>query len=67
MDNAIDPLIIERARNVADGRPNFRIVWTAEQLQRIGQAIEEGDHAFLATLEAAMRQAFDAALTPQRG
>ena len=67
MDNAIGPLLIERARNVADGRPNHRIVWTAEQLQRIGQAVEEGDQAFLATIEEVVRQAFDAALTPRRG
>jgi hypothetical protein len=38
-----------------------------EQLQRIEQAIEAGDQAFLATVEEAMRRALGAALTPQMG
>jgi hypothetical protein len=43
------------------------IAWTTEQLRRIGQASQEGDEAFLATLEEAIRRALAAALTPQRG
>jgi hypothetical protein len=67
MDEATGPLTIERAWSAADGRHVYRIVWTTAQLQRIGQASREGDQAFLATLEEAIRQALTAALTPQSG
>ncbi|MGH8067508.1 MAG: hypothetical protein ACRERE_20190 [Candidatus Entotheonellia bacterium] len=67
MDDTIGPLIIERAWNAADRRQACRIRWTTEQLRRIGQAVREGDQAFLAMIEQAMRRALEAALTPQRG
>jgi len=67
MEETIGPFIIERVWNAADGGQVCRIVWTAEQLQRIGQAVEEGDQAFLAEIEQVMRRALDIALTPQKG
>jgi hypothetical protein len=67
MDDPVGPLIMERVWNAADSQPAYRIRWTTEQLRRIGQAVKEGDEAFLATLEQAMRRALKAALTPQRG
>jgi hypothetical protein len=67
MKDTIGPLIIERAWNAADGRQAYRIRWTTVQLRRIGQAVQEGDQAFLATIEQAIRRALEAALTPQRG
>jgi hypothetical protein len=67
MNDTIGPLIIERAWNAADGRQACRIHWTTAQLRRIGQAVREGDEAFLAMVEQAMRRALEAALTPQRG
>jgi hypothetical protein len=51
MEETIGPFIIERVWNAADGRQVCRIVWTTEQLHRIGQAVEEGDHAFLAEVD----------------
>lgn len=67
MNDTIGPLIIERVWNAADRQQACRIRWTTEQLRRIGQAVREGDEAFLATIEQAMRRALEAALTPQRG
>lgn len=67
MNDTIGPLIIERAWNASDGRQACRIRWTTAQLRRIGQAVREGDQAFLATIEQAIRRALEAALTPQRG
>jgi hypothetical protein len=66
MDDTMGVLIIERVWNAADGRQVCRILWTTEQLRRIGQAVQEGDQAFLATVEEAMREALEEALTPQR-
>jgi hypothetical protein len=67
MNDTIGPLIIERAWNTADRRQVCRIRWTTAQLRRIGQAVREGDEAFLAAIEQAIRQALEAALTPERG
>jgi hypothetical protein len=67
MDDTMGPLVIERVWNATAGRPECRVVWTTEQLRRIGQAVKMGDQAFLAAVEQAMRQALDAALTPQTG
>jgi hypothetical protein len=67
MHETIGPLIIERAWNAADGRQEYRIRWTMAQLRRIGQAVRDGDRAFLAAVEQAIRRALEAALTPQRG
>jgi hypothetical protein len=67
MDDAMGPLIIERVWKAADRQPAYRIQWTTAQLQRIGQAVREGDEAFLAMVEQAMRRALESALTPQRG
>jgi len=50
MEEAVGPLLIERTWSAVDGRHSYRIAWTAEQLQRIGQAIEQGDEAFLAEI-----------------
>jgi hypothetical protein len=66
MDDAIGLLHITRAWSVEDGQQVWRITWTTEQLQRIEQAIEEGDQPFLATVEEAMRRALGTALTPQK-
>ena len=66
MNETIGPLIIERTWNDADGQHACRIRWTTAQLRRIGQAVREGDQAFLATIEQAIRRALEAALTPQR-
>ena len=67
MDDGMGPLIIKRAWSPAHGRPAWQIAWTTEQLRRIGQAVEAGDETFLATVEAAIRQALHEALTPQKG
>lgn len=67
MDKPIGSVRVERAWSAVDGRHSYRIAWTTEQLRRIGQASQEGDQAFLATLEEAIRRALAAALTPQRG
>ena len=67
MDDTMGVLIIERIWNAADGRQTCRILWTTAQLRRIGQAVEEGDQAFLATVEEAMREALERVLTPQGG
>jgi hypothetical protein len=67
MDDLVGPLIIERVWKATDRQPAYRIHWTTAQLRRIGQAVREGDQAFLATIEQAMRRALEAALTPQRG
>jgi hypothetical protein len=67
MNDPVGPLIIERVWKAADRQPAFRIRWTTAQLQRIGQAVREGDEAFLAMVEQAVRRALEAALTPQRG
>jgi hypothetical protein len=65
MDDPVGPLIIERVWTTTDQQPAYRIHWTAAQLRRIGQAVRDGDQAFLATIEQAMRRALEAALTPQ--
>lgn len=65
MDEAMGPLSSKRTWSTVDGRYSYQIVWTAEQLRRIGQAIEQGDAAYLARVEEAMRQALNAALTSQ--
>jgi hypothetical protein len=67
MDERMGPLITKRAWSAAEGRHICQIVWTTEQLRRIGQAVEEGDEAFLAIIEEAMCRVLDAALTPQKG
>jgi hypothetical protein len=67
MDDAVGPLSIKRVWKATDQQPAYRIHWTTAQLRRIGQAVREGDQAFLATIEQAMRQPLEAALTPQRG
>ena len=67
MDDSMGPLTIERVWNAADRQSGCRIRWTTTQLRRIGQAVKEGDEAFLAAIEQAMRRAVEAALTPQRG
>lgn len=67
MDDTIGELIMARVWNAANKQPACQIRWTTEQLRRIGQAVEEGDEVFLATIEQAMRRALEAALTSQRG
>jgi len=67
MDDTIGALVIERVWNAADGRQACRILWTTAQLKRIGQAVQEGDQAFLATVEEAVRKALEGVLTPQVG
>jgi hypothetical protein len=67
MDDTIGVLIIERVWNAVDGRQACRIRWTTAQLKRIGQAVQEGDQAFLTNVEDAMRKALEEALTPQKG
>ena len=67
MDDAVGPLIMERVWNAADRQPAWRIRWTTAPLQRMVRAVKEGDEAFLAAIEQAMRRALEAALTPQRG
>jgi hypothetical protein len=67
MDERMGPLITKRAWSAAEGRHICQIAWTTEQLRRIGQAVEEGDEAFLAIIEEAMCRVLDAALTPQKG
>jgi hypothetical protein len=67
MDDTIGVLNIERIWNAADGRQVCRIRWTTAQLRQIGQAVREGDQAFLATVEEAMRKALEGALPPQGG
>jgi hypothetical protein len=67
MDDTMGALIIARVWNAANKQPTYRICWTTEQLRRIGQAVKEDDAVFLATIEQAMRQALETALTPARG
>jgi hypothetical protein len=67
MDDAVGPLSIKRVWKATDRQPAYRIHWTTAQLRWIGQAVREGDQAFLATIEQAMRQPLEAVLTPQRG
>lgn len=67
MDDAMGPFIIERVWDAADEQYVFRIAWTTEQLRQIGQAIRENDQTLLTAIETAVRQAFEAALSPQRG
>jgi hypothetical protein len=67
MDDAMGPLIIERVWDAASERQVFRVAWTTEQLRQIGQAIREDDQTFLTAIETALRRAFAAALSPQRG
>ena len=67
MNTAVGPLVIERVPDATDGRVSYRIGWTPAQLRRIAQAVEAGDQGFLAMMEAAMRQALGAVLTPQKG
>jgi hypothetical protein len=67
MDDPVGPLIIERVWKATVRQPAYRIHWTTAQLRRIGQAVKEGDQAFLAMIEQAVRRALKAALTPQQG
>jgi hypothetical protein len=67
MDDLVGSLIIGRVWTTTDRQLAYRIRWTTAQLRRIGQAVSDGDQAFLATIEQAMRRALEAALTPQRG
>jgi hypothetical protein len=67
MDDAMSPLIIESVWDAAGGRQVFRIAWTTEQLRQIGRAIREDDQTCLRAVETALRQALEAALSPQRG
>jgi hypothetical protein len=67
MDDVVGPLIIECVWKTTDRQPAYRIRWTTAQLRRIGQAVREGDQAFLATIEQAMRRALEAVLTPPQG
>ena len=67
MDDPVGPRIIERVWQATDRQLVYRMHWTTAQLRRIGHAVRDGDQAFLATIEPAMRRALEAALTPQRG
>jgi hypothetical protein len=67
MDDPLGALIIERVWKATDRQQAYRIRWTTAQLRRIGQAVKEGDQAFLATIDQAVRRALEAALTPQQG
>lgn len=62
MDEAIGPVDIKRTWSAMDGRYSYRIAWTAEQLRRIGQAIEQGEEAYLEQLEQAIRWALNQAI-----
>jgi hypothetical protein len=64
MAEGIGQFTIQRAWSNINGQASCQIAWTTEQLLRIEQAIEEGDDAFLATVEEAVRRALHAALTP---
>jgi hypothetical protein len=64
MAEGIGQFMIKRAWSHVNGQASCQIAWTTEQLLRIEQAIEEGDDAFLATVEEAVRRALRAALTP---
>ena len=66
MDDAGRLVIVERAWN-ADRQLYDRMVWTAVQLRRIGQAVKEDDRAFLGASEQAMCRALETARTKQRG
>jgi hypothetical protein len=61
MGDPIGPLHVERTWSAATGRSGYRIAWTAEQLRRFGQAVEQGDAAYLRNVEEAMRRALDGA------
>ncbi|HXH12754.1 MAG TPA: hypothetical protein VNP04_23675 [Alphaproteobacteria bacterium] len=65
MDDAMGPLSIKRTWSAMDGRYSYRIAWTAEQLRRIGQAIEQGEEAYLERVEQAIRLALNLGLTSQ--
>jgi hypothetical protein len=67
MEDPLGPLIIERVWQATDRQATYRIQWTTAQPKRIGQAVSEGDEAFLSMVEQAMRRALEAALTPQHG
>ena len=67
MDGRMSPIRVQHEWNSAGGKPVCHITWTNEQLHQIAQAVQEGDETFLATVEAAIRQALDAALLPQAG
>jgi hypothetical protein len=67
MDDTMGVISIERVWNAADGRQAYRILWTTAQLRCNGQAVQEGDQAFLATVEEAVRKALEGARTPQGG
>jgi hypothetical protein len=67
MDDPVGPLIVERVWKATGRQPAYRICWSTAQLRRIGQAVKDGDQAFLATIEQAVRRALEAVLTPQRG
>lgn len=65
MDGRMGALRIQYAGNAVGGQIEYQIAWTHEQLQQIEQALEEGDEAFLATVEAAIRLALDTVLKPR--
>lgn len=65
MDEAIGPVDITRTWSAMDGRYSYRITWTAEQLRRIGQAIEQGEEAYLKRLEQVIRWALNQAIAHQ--
>jgi hypothetical protein len=65
MHEGIGSLTIKHERRVTDGQHVCEIARTTEQLQQIAQAIDEGDEAFLATVEGAILRALDEALIPQ--
>jgi hypothetical protein len=67
MDDPVGPLIIERVWKATGQQPAYRIRWSMAQLRRIGRAVREGDQAFLTAMERAMRQALEAAMSPERG
>ena len=67
MDDMVGPLIIERVWTTTDREPAYRIRWTAAQLRRIGQAVRDGDQAFLARIERAMRRSPGGGADPAAG
>jgi hypothetical protein len=67
MYDDMGPLRVTHAWSPAQGQYIYQIAWTTEQLQQIEEAIETGDQSFLATVEEAIRQALNVALTPKGG
>jgi hypothetical protein len=67
MDGGLGQLRIHHGWDTVHAQHVCQIAWTHEQLQRIEQALEEGDKVFLATVEAAIRRALEAALRPPSG